>query len=88
MNTNQLQIDIAEFVIGNRDEIVHYLNEESDHLKYAERLFQSFPDMYDDMVDNFRLSKLRHYVSKHFQEPMDSICLIVDPEFVKLTLHY
>jgi hypothetical protein len=85
---SQLKYDLAEFVISNRDEIVHYLNEETDHLKYAERLFEKFPEVYDELLNKHRMSKLCHYLAKHFHEPMDNICLIVDPEFIKMTLEY
>lgn len=85
---SQLKFDLAEFVITNRDEIVHFLNEEMEHLKHAERLFDNYPEMYDELIQNWRRSKLAHYLASHYKEPFDNIYLIVDSDFVKMTLDY
>lgn len=84
---SQLSYDIAEFVVNNRDEIIHYLNEETDHLKYAERLFDSSPEIYDEMLANFRKSKLTHYLLNHFNENVESISAIVDDQFINKILY-
>lgn len=88
ISMSQLKYDITEFVLNNRDEILHFLNEEMDHLKFAERLFDSCPELYDELIQGYRKRELTHFLADHFNEPFDSISLIIDDEFIKMTLQY
>ncbi len=82
----QLQYDIAEFVINNKDEILHYINQETSHLSYCEVIFSSYPEMYSDLLEKARRDKLRELVGQHFPATPETLSLIIDQSFVNITL--
>ena len=86
MTDTQLEIDIAEFVINNRDEILHTINHNTGHLSASELLFQDFPQMYDDLVAKARLETLKEIVLQHFNTNNEILSLIITNNFVKITL--
>lgn len=85
---SQLKYDIAEFMVNNRDEIITHLQDEMSHLSFIERIFDNAPEVYDELHNNHRKSKLTHYLANHFPNSFEEISLILDDEFIKMTLHY
>lgn len=86
MVDDQLTYDVAEFVVCNRNEINHFLNEEAINLGYCENLFKDFPEMYDELLFKFKEHKLKEFLYETLELNPEEINLIVNKEFVKITL--
>lgn len=82
----QIKYDIAEFLINNKDEVNHWINEQTSHLGYCERIFSNYPEMFDELLENARQTKLKELIQNHFSLDSEQISLILDEEFVKITL--
>lgn len=83
---SQMEYDLAEFVVSNRDVILEYLNQETEHLSVCEEEFDDCPEIYDELLDSFRIKLLIQYLGNYFSD-IDTIHLIVDREFIKMTLY-
>lgn len=76
MTPEQLSYDIAEFVINNRDELRHSVNEDVAHLSHCERIFSSYPELFDELLEKARKDSLRTLLQDHFPEADNEIIRI------------
>lgn len=84
---SQLKYDLAEFLINNKEEVQKFLKERTEHLSYVERVFDNAPEVYDELLYNHRRSALLHYLYDHFPGSFEEIHLILDKEFINITLN-
>jgi hypothetical protein len=85
---SQLKYDIAEFIINNRDEIKDHITDQlSMHYDYSS-LFQEYPEMYEEILKERFRNLLLSFLVSELNLDYESLILILDDEFVKITLDY
>lgn len=84
--SNQLEYDITEYVLNNRQEINEWLISETSHLDYCERIFDSIPEMYDELLLKARRDKLKEFLVGKFEANAEDLASVVTDNFVKITL--
>ena len=83
---SQIQYDITEFVIKNKDEIKNYLDNETSHVLFLEASFKEAPEMFEEIYQTHKARLLRYYLSNYFPDDYEQISLIIDKNFVKIYL--
>lgn len=81
---SQLEIDITEFILNNKLEIIQHIDNEVDHFKTCQRIFNNYPEIYEELLDKKKLQALQMFINDHFPQNIDNIYLIIDENFAKI----
>jgi len=81
---SQLQYDVTEFVFLNKEDINAMLNEDSTSIAISEQLFKDYPEMYDNLLNDFRKSLLKNFLIAILHIDSESLSIIVDDNFMKM----
>lgn len=77
-------IDVLEFLVLNKDEILKDIRPEIRRFLASESLFNGvFRLAYDLALEEFILSTLRFYLAKHFNLQFEQISIIITVESLK-----
>lgn len=85
---SQLKYDVAEFIINNRDEIKDHITDQLSMYHDHSSLFQEYPEMYEEILKETVTKILLSFLISELNYDFESLILIVDEEFVKITLDY
>lgn len=85
-NINQIRYDVLSFALNNRVEILNTINDQTSHLNVCARIFDSYPEMFDDLVSKSRRDKLKDLIQAHFNLDRETVDIIADKDFVTLIL--
>lgn len=78
MNTSE---DVLNWCIDNYDYIDTSISLDLQGLYIAARIFDKSPDLYDELVDKARLTKLRELLTIHLNLTPEEILVTIDQEF-------
>lgn len=77
----QLEYDVTEYVVLNREEIRNLLAKELSYLHTYSSLFSQSPDIYHDYYKKVFLSKLTEHMITSFNSNYEDISQIIDIDF-------
>lgn len=83
---NQFEYDIAEWIVNNREEIKDFLNASCEQFNSNRILYKEAPWVFEEFLQDYKRSKLIHYVAEHFPNQFDNIYLLITPDFVNIIL--
>lgn len=82
---SQVNYDLIEFIVLNRDELKTLLTKEVEHLMICSHVFVGNRDIFNELLLNKKINVLRQYIKEHFPETdYENIYLTINKDCVNI----
>lgn len=83
---NQIQYDILEFTINNKAELLKEINNSSQAYSKYKNLFDNLPELFENLLIDYKLRILRTLVFEHFNCDFNDVCDAIHENNIEMIL--